>query len=132
MSTRIIFNDVAYDSVEHMPPDVRFAYEQAMLRFEDSDRDGIPDAVQDPGVSEIKVRTETRYVINGREYRSLDEMPPDVRNLIARERTGEMPAQLGTRVTPALRPPRRLSCTWAILTGAVLFGLAAALRAMFV
>jgi len=90
----IVINGRTYKSVEEMPEDVRRNYEQAlgnmdkdlngipdMLEnvnafFDDKDKDGKPDAFE--GMTS-KVITATKVIVNGREYNSLNDLPPDVR-----------------------------------------------------
>ena len=66
-----------------MPPDVREAFERTMRFAADSDRDGVPDVFEgrDGNVTSV---TRSRIVVNGREYGSVDEMPPDVRRSFER------------------------------------------------
>jgi len=56
--------------------------------FEDRDADGVPDLFQaisaggkGQSVRHVSVQHSSRYVINGKEYGSLEEMPPDVRRV---------------------------------------------------
>jgi hypothetical protein len=86
---KIIFNGREYSSVDEMPPDVREAYERITRTFADSDGDGVPDVLE--GLAGNTVSTTTsKIVVNGREYSSVDEMPPDVRQIY--ERMAEMRA----------------------------------------
>ncbi len=123
MRTRIIYNGVEYASVEDMPSDVRFAYEQAMIRFADDNRDGIPDMVQKGSTGEIRVAKRSRCVVNGQEYGSLDEMPADVRQRIERLREGIAPAPMPPRVIRSGSAAKRTGCSVTIVA---LIGLACA------
>ncbi len=120
VETRIIYNGVEYASVEDMPPDVRFAYEQALIRFADDNRDGIPDVAQGGGRAEIRVESRSRYIVNDREYSSLDGMPPDVRSAIERLRDRAIPSHSQPRIIRSGNRPKRVSCSWTILMGVAL------------
>ena len=96
MTKRIIVNGQEYSSVEEMPPDVRRQYEQAMATLADRDGDGVPDIMQSDlsgmsgmedlgeGFHKVEVETRNEYVVDGEEYSSLDEMPPEVREMFGR------------------------------------------------
>ena len=130
MSTRIIYNGVEYASVEEMPPDVRFAYEQAMVRFADENRDGIPDVVQKGSTSEIRVESRTRYVVNGQEYGSLDEMPANIRQTIERLGDREGLAPPPSRVVRSGVAAKRTGCGGTILMAMGLASVVAAIMAV--
>lgn len=56
--------------------------------FEDKDGDGVPDLFQamasgggGQSVRHVSMQQSTRYVVNGKEYRTIEEMPPDVRRI---------------------------------------------------
>ncbi len=90
----IVIDGKTYKSVDEMPPDVRQKYEAAMGNldknqdgvpdmlenmnafFDDKNKDGMPDAFESITANVINA---TRIIANGREYNSLDELPPDVR-----------------------------------------------------
>jgi hypothetical protein len=88
----IVIDGKTYKSVEEMPEDVRRNYEQALGNM-DKDRNGIPDMLENanaffddkdgtPDTFEgmtSKVITTTKVIVNGREYNSLNDLPPDVR-----------------------------------------------------
>ena len=93
MTKKIIVDGQEFSSVEEMPPDVRRQYEQAMGALADRDGDGVPDIMQSglsgmgdtgDGFHKVEVETRNEYVVNGREYSSLDEMPPAARDMIGR------------------------------------------------
>ncbi|HET9905340.1 MAG TPA: hypothetical protein VFQ23_01830, partial [Anaerolineales bacterium] len=96
MSSKLIVIDgKTYNSVDEMPEDVRRNYESAMRQLGDSDRDGLPDLLENltnptdqnkngmPDAIENMVSnvfsSTTRVVVNGAEYNSLDDLPPEVR-----------------------------------------------------
>ena len=83
----LVFNGKTYSGVEDMPPEVRRAYEEAMAFLADKDHDGIPDILEGKGgdversvlQAGVTVSTTTRIIVNGREYSSVSELPPEVR-----------------------------------------------------
>ena len=105
MNQKIIFNGKSYNSVTEMPREVREAYERINKCFEDRDADGVPDVLQNQGLqglgqafgmigeiaklsqsgqldnqhqfSIIQV-SEQAITINGKTYRSVDEMPDHI------------------------------------------------------
>jgi RNase P/RNase MRP subunit p29 len=83
---RIVFNGREYSSADDMPPDVREAFERTMRLTADSDRNGVPDVFEgrDGNVTSV---TRQKIVVNGREYGSVEEMPPDVRQAYERMRS---------------------------------------------
>jgi hypothetical protein len=92
----IVINGKTYNSVNEMPEDVRKQYEQAMnsLRDEngnqipdafenmnilaDKHRDGIPDAFENIS-SNVVISGNMNIIVDGKEFNSLAELPPDVR-----------------------------------------------------
>jgi hypothetical protein len=125
MEKRVVFNGVEYASAEDMPPDVRYAYEQVMVRLPDKDGDGVPDAFQGAAPNSIRVETHSRYVVNGREYRSPDEMPPDARALYESARSGDLRPGARILVPRTSKPGLRISCgTTLVLAAAGALGLA--------
>ena len=96
MTRKIIVNGQEFSSVEEMPPAVRRQYEQAMSALADRDGDGVPDIMQSglsgmsgmeelgDGFHKVEVETRSEYVVDGNEYSSLDEMPPEVREMFER------------------------------------------------
>ena len=112
----IVFNGHRYDSVEHMPPDVRQQYEELMASVGgDADGDGVPDVLQKPGSVNLTIKES--IVFNGKKYNSEEELPPDVRELIERMKKLK-PAENDTRVevrTTELFPPKiGLSAHWGV------------------
>jgi cation transport regulator ChaB len=90
METRITVNGVEYKSVDDMPPDVRSQYERAMQMLADKDGNGVPDILEGksppvPGgaTKPVSVVTHTsRIVLNGKQYKSWDDVPRQVRALL--------------------------------------------------
>lgn len=98
-SNRIVIDGKIYNSVDEMPADVRAKYEQAMrsLRdsnqngvpdnmdnvnvaniFKDQNGNGIPDIFENPSSTHVTTNT-TKFVVNGREYDNLEDLPADAR-----------------------------------------------------
>ena len=87
-STRIVVNGQEYHSLEEMPPEVRSLYERALQMAAEEDARDIagpggaaassPPADTGSHISVKQVVTSTKFVVNGKEYASIDEMPADV------------------------------------------------------
>src|SRR5215470_10817720 len=93
---RIVIDGKIYNSVDEMPADVRQRYEQALSslkdqngngvpdilennnRLADNNSDGIPDIAENPLGSPI-VKAALKIMMNGREFHSIDDLPPEVR-----------------------------------------------------
>ena len=83
-TTKYVINGHEYASLDEIP-------EQFRAMFEDRDGDGLPDVVQQHmeagrhvSARSIEMRSVngvTTYKVGDREYRSLDEMPPEHREL---------------------------------------------------
>lgn len=91
---RIVIDGNTYRNVNEMPQDIREKYlaalkdmdknqnsvpdmlENANAFFEDKNNNGVPDAFD--GITSNVIKT-TRIIANGKEYNSLDELPPDIR-----------------------------------------------------
>jgi hypothetical protein len=88
---KIVVNGREYASPDELPAEARADYERAMSALADKNGNGIPDILEmDLGalsrsVSEsgkgpaTTVITSQKFVINGREYESVEQMPPDDR-----------------------------------------------------
>jgi hypothetical protein len=81
METKIIFNGKTYTSVESMPEEVRQAYQQALAQFADADKNGIPDILERGGAGNVIAIQQSSISFNGREFKSVGEMPAIVRRL---------------------------------------------------
>jgi len=88
---RITINGREYNSVEEMPADIRKQYQEAMSMLADKDGSGVPDIFERGDVSMssdgqrkvvTSVKTESRFVINGREYDRSDDVPPELQALL--------------------------------------------------
>ena len=94
-SKRIVIDGKTYKSVDEMPEDVRRNYESAMSQLGDSDKDGIPDMLENltsstdqnqngmpDGIENMVSNvftSSTKIIVNGAEYNSLDELSPELR-----------------------------------------------------
>lgn len=108
MSERIIFNGRIYQSSSEMPPDVRQLYDRLASMLRDDNMDGVPDIIQQGGLKRIReafgmikdlsnmaqshdqwstenlsiiTETDTSISVNGKTFRSVAEMPTDVRRI---------------------------------------------------
>ena len=92
----IVIDGKTYNSVNEMPADVRARYEQAMRTLKDqdgnripdvlegkdllsdADRDGMPDRLENLAGAPL-VTNSFKVLLDGREYNSLDNLPPEAR-----------------------------------------------------
>jgi hypothetical protein len=81
METKIIFNGKTYTKVEDMPEEVRQAYQQALAQFADADKNGIPDILERGAKGNVIAIQQSSINFNGREFKSVGEMPAVVRGL---------------------------------------------------
>jgi len=92
----IVIDGKTYNSVNEMPVDVRQKYEQAMSTLKDQDGNRIPDAIENNnmladnnrnGIPDIMENTPSapivanaiKVLVDGKEFNSLDELPPEAR-----------------------------------------------------
>lgn len=92
----IVIDGKTYNSVDEMPAEVRRLYEEARSAFRDQDANRIPDAIEQPrelsdknrnGIPDVIegtpggsiVASAMKVLFDGREYNSLDDLPPDAR-----------------------------------------------------
>jgi hypothetical protein len=80
MSTRILFNGREYGDPSEMPDDVRRDYEQALAQFEDANRNGIPDVLENAGKNVIVVH-QSSFSLNGKTFDGVGDLPPWARQL---------------------------------------------------
>ena len=93
---RIVIDGKTYHSLNEMPADVRARYEQALRSLKDQDGNRVPDALEGnnlladanrdgvPGLIESTegaplVTNRLKVLVDGQEYNSLDDLPPEVR-----------------------------------------------------
>ena len=111
MSEKIYFRGRVYRSSSEMDPDTRQIYERLSSFLQDKNRDGVPDAIQEGGFQGIKEAikfmkdisvmnqagqsmtqeqmaiikvSDTSITFNGRRFRDVTAMPPDVRRVFER------------------------------------------------
>jgi hypothetical protein len=88
---RIVIDGKMYNSIDEMPEDVRKQYEQAMSSLKDQsgtdiadmladkNKNSIPDIIENTTGGAPIVKSTIKVVVNGKEYNSLEDLPPDVR-----------------------------------------------------
>ena len=95
-SKRIVIDGKTYQSVDEMPEDVRRNYEEAMKGFAavsetsvsgsladmknifaDNNNNGVPDVLE--GSPVINVTGGMKYIVDGKVFNSVDELPPEAR-----------------------------------------------------
>jgi len=110
---KIVVNGREYDGIEQMPLEVRQQYLQAVRAMGDADGDGVPDVLEKPGSSNVVVRESIIY--NGREYKSRDELPPEVRDMLdhmPKPQPGENETRVEIKTTKVLPPQVNVSERW--------------------
>ena len=133
METRIVINGREYRSVDEMPVDVRRQYERAMATLADRDGNGVPDVFegkarppQSPDGRVTILQRSSRYVVNGREYDRLEDVPAEVRAVL---QTKHSSAALPPTRTPTDGGGITIHLSWSTLLALLA---AAALTAMIV
>ena len=76
----IIFNGKTYNDISDMPADERQAYDQMSSIFLDKDGNGIPDFMEGNIAMSVMNASTSGFVVNGKTYASLDDMPEDMRS----------------------------------------------------
>ena len=84
--TKITVNGREYDSIDHMPPDVREIYSKAMAALRESGTQNLSSLIKKDFISR-SVNESITY--NGRQYKSRDELPAEVRALF--DKISELP-----------------------------------------
>lgn len=74
----IVIDGKTYTSPNEMPPDVRAKYEKAMRTLRDQNRDGRPDMFKVASSAQV-VSNIMKFVVDGKEYNSLEDLPPEAR-----------------------------------------------------
>jgi hypothetical protein len=77
---KITFNGQEYDSPEAMPPEVRQLYQMMTSMLADRNQDGVPDIFAS-GAGDVAptLFQTTQFVVDGKAYSSLDELPIEAR-----------------------------------------------------
>ena len=76
----IIFNGKTYNDINDMPADERRAYDQMSSLFMDKDGNGIPDFMEGNIAMNVMNASASGFLVNGKTYASLDDMPEDMRS----------------------------------------------------
>jgi hypothetical protein len=119
MSERIIFNGRIYMSASEMPTELRQIYERLETMSEDENQDGVPDFLQGGGLGSLKEafgllkdyskmgqsgeqwnsqqmvmikESDTAITVNGKTFRSVEQMPPDFRRIYRKAVAEAVPA----------------------------------------
>lgn len=108
--TKITVNGREYDSIDQMPPDVRELYLRAMASM----RQGGGLQASHTGEKNVLSYSTVResIVYNGREYKSRDDLPPEVRKLfekMSNPQAGGLPGEVNIETTGAILPEARLA-----------------------
>ena len=94
----IVVNGKSYASLDEMPPEVRQEYEQALGMLADKNQNGMPDVFEGMlGTGNVNVQTPTvvgssQFIVDGKIYSSVDELPPDARQKYEQAMTKMGPA----------------------------------------
>jgi hypothetical protein len=103
MSVKIVFNGQEYSGVEAMPPDVRQEYEAALdLLGKMGDRDIVSKLLHAVGLK-VEATIRRNLVVNGKEYGSVDEMPPKLRQRFEQAVAAPAPGHRGAVTPPAVQ-----------------------------
>jgi hypothetical protein len=121
---RITFNGQEYDSPDAMPPDVRQLYDLMSGMLADQDGDGMPDMFEGMAGNNASITTQTtQFVVDGKVYTNLDQMPPEARqryeqtmrrfdadgdgvfDILASVSSGAAPAAPAAQAPPASQTP---------------------------
>ncbi|RIK48355.1 MAG: hypothetical protein DCC59_15295, partial [Chloroflexi bacterium] len=80
----VIFNGKTYNSIEDMPADERKAYEQVSQILVDKNGNGIPDLLEGDMAQNVLAAHSTgmHVTVNGKVYRTLEDLPPDLRQSV--------------------------------------------------
>lgn len=94
---KIVIDGKTYNSVDEMPEDVRRNYEEAVRNFgatansainpnqplndvfADANDNGMPDIMENMGNQVINMTSSMSFVVDGKVYQSIDELPPQAR-----------------------------------------------------
>jgi hypothetical protein len=106
---KIVYNGREYQSLDQMPPEEREEYDALMkLMGGDANANGAPDALERANSESLVVDESIEY--NGKVYKSLSELPPEVRELLdrmPRPNPGDIKSSVEVRtVRTKVLPPR--------------------------
>ena len=111
MKTRILFKGHEYPGVEAMPEAVRQAHDQALARFADADRNGVPDVMEGAAADSdnVVVIRQSSFTINGRTVDGVGDLPAPMRRLVE-QAMASLGADAATpKDSPALQPTLTVS-----------------------
>jgi hypothetical protein len=100
MPIRILFNGREYGDPAEMPDDVRRDYEQALTQFEDANRNGIPDVLENAGKNIVAIH-QSSFSINGKTFDDLGDLPPWARRLYEQATGSALPGRPGAELPRA-------------------------------
>jgi hypothetical protein len=101
MPTRIVFNGREYSDPAEMPEAVRREYEQALAQFEDANKNGIPDVLENAGKNVVAIQ-QSSFTINGKTFDNPTDLPPWAKALYE-QAMGALPRAIGS--TPGASEP---------------------------
>ena len=90
MPTRIVFNGRTYSDPSEMPEAVRSEYEQTIAQFEDANKNGIPDVLENASKNAVMIQ-HSSFTINGKTFDNAADRPPWAKTLIDRAVGGAPP-----------------------------------------
>jgi hypothetical protein len=104
MSVKIVFNGHEYSGVEAMPADVRQEYEAALdMLSKTGDRDMVSQLLHADGVR-VQTTIRRKIVVDGKEYASVDELPPELRQRFEHAVAGHAPSRDGAVTASTVQP----------------------------
>jgi hypothetical protein len=80
MPIKIVFNGREYGDPAEMPETVRREYDQALAVFDDANRNGIPDVLENAGKNIVTIQ-QSSFSINGKSFDNPADLPPWARAL---------------------------------------------------
>lgn len=107
MSVKIVFNGQEYTGVEAMPPVVRREYEATLALLRNIGERGLVSRLLDAVGVRVQATIRRKIVVNGKEYASVDELPPELRQRVEQTVATLVPGG-GTVPAPTV-PPRPVS-----------------------
>ena len=108
MSVKIVFNGQEYSGVEAMPPNLRREYEATLYLLRNIGDRGFVSRLLDAVGVRVQATIRRKIVVNGKEYASVDELPPELRQRVAQTVAARVPGDDRTVPSPTV-PPRPAS-----------------------
>jgi hypothetical protein len=81
MSTRILFTGQTFLAGKDVAPALQQQVEQLMQGLSDQNGNGVPDVLEGSGNGSGPIAKSQQFIVNGRRYSSIDEMPSAERKL---------------------------------------------------